>query len=126
MGFSIFIGEKKIRSEEGQKIASAEEMENNSSPLNPSGEGYSNHWQPSYVSLHDFSTRTGLKKLFDEILENHPGCVSLKKSHLSLLRIPIKSRLKMFKEYDKERLLWLEFWFNWALENCVDPCISNS
>lgn len=123
MGFSIIIGEG---IKDGKRLCAAE-TERADAPVNPSGEGRSNHWQPSYTGMHDFSNGlSGLSEMFEEILKSHPGCVKIKKRYLVEVQIAIRSRWKLLQEQDQMRLKFLEFWLDWALKNCKKPVISNS
>lgn len=117
------------------------------------GQGNSRH--PAYSGWSNFCDRTGLYKLFfDEhhgLMRKHPGCFRLRKTD----RASIKEALDSYKakhpnsipgwcsckecnscfksdnlpheelDGDLARLIWLDFWVDWAMNNCDVPVISN-
>lgn len=115
-----------------------------------------NHRHPSYSAWADFTRRNGLYEFFfdDEkgLMRQHPGCFRINKEHLVILKEALKKRElidnrpagldprmhdlskdwveipmeEQTHDYDKVRLHWLIFWFDWALNNCKCPAIRNS
>ena len=118
--------------------------------------GNSNRRSPSYSGWGDFCRETGLYDLFykewEGLIYNHPGCKPITQEHYqevydALERYKEKAtKLPGFSGYSKwdknlqlwitadedkydfilPRLMWLEFWMKWALENCETPAIRNT
>jgi hypothetical protein len=117
--------------------------------------GNSNVRSPSYSGWADFCREAGLHDLFllqhDGLMGEHPGCQMVKPSDLQFVQAALTKRkqtstlppgfsdVKFNKDsqswenidegkYDAAlaRLLWLEFWMKWALENCETPAIQNT
>lgn len=117
--------------------------------------GKSNSRSPSYSTWSNFCKDTGIYYLFYNVSGHlhggHPGYTDITKDmvdHIKLMVERWKSKSKLppgfegFPIYDPllgdyvtpdegkydhmlARLLWLEFWTNWALENCEKPAIVN-
>ena len=109
----------------------------------------SERW-PSYSGWHDFCDEVGLRELFyDEekgLLAHHPGTVALNRDHLVVIEAALKRRratngrkepgfpdetpagelIENGKDPQLARLVWLEYWVRWALENCERPALHNS
>lgn len=108
--------------------------------------GNSNCRRPSYGAWQAFCKYADIYDVFyDEtntFRGGHPGCVILKRSDLERIR---EARIKIerastlppgfneyyavgLEKYDAilARLIWLEWWMNWALTNCETPAIENS
>lgn len=122
-------------------------------PIFPNDEltGNSNARHPSYIAWHDFCREAGIHELFysedDGLMRQHPGCFPLKDVHLEAVKLEIKKRKILsdkppgfasseknddgsYVDEDKydavlARLLWLEFWIDWALKNSETPAIEN-
>ncbi len=103
--------------------------------------GNSNSRYPSYLAWSEFCKEAGIYDVFYDETEmfrgGHPGCVLLKKSDLERIREArirrerISTLLPGFdndKIYDAvlARLIWLEWWMSWALDNCETPAVENS
>lgn len=118
--------------------------------------GNGNSRSPGYSAWGGFCRETGLYDLFfsksDGLCSNHPGCELLNSSHLATIRGALDSwKAKATKppgfadlpkfnpasgavetpdegKYDHQlaRLIWLEWWVAWALENCETPAIQNT
>ena len=135
MGYRLLIGEKTIEREEydGELVEHiyAKEIENDQAPDN--GIGYKDNTRsPSYRGWWEFREATGSHGLFDELINEHPGCVDLTRDHLeTLVRIynTYKKKNKQstdeFVNYNINRLEWLVFWVEWALNNCKNPVFVN-
>ena len=107
---------------------------------------------PSYSVWKEFCQQTGLYELFynkeSGLLEQDQSVVKINKGHLEIIRSALKELQAKatkppgfpdwkidanrntiihidFDKYDSTlaRLLWLDFWFDWALENCKIPAI---
>lgn len=108
---------------------------------------------PSYSGWAEFCRATGLSSLFfgaqgfarrENIAERdtclihqHPGVTLLRALDLVEVRHavalwkakpwPTEERIPGFDpELNLARLLWLEFWIEWALKNCEHPAIGNT
>ena len=118
--------------------------------------GNSNSRSPSYSGWMDFCQESGLYDLFytkwEGLIDTHPGCVPINQSHYdevydALERFKKKATkppgFSGYSSWDKEnevwitpdedkydhilaRLMWLEFWMKWALDNCETPAIQNT
>ena len=111
-----------------------------------------NHRSPSYTTWSQFTKESGLHTLFfaewDGLMCEHPGCKMLNAEHLKEVQKALKKWQKQSSKppgfesnkftatsieridvgvYDHTlaRLLWLEWWMRWALENCETPAIEN-
>lgn len=109
--------------------------------------GKSNMRSPSYSVWSDFCRATGLYELFyDEcghLHARHPGCIGITQEDAdfvtaALARYRAKATLPPGFEqawdysgppnydYNFARLIWLEFWMQWAVKNCETPAIQNT
>ena len=118
--------------------------------------GNSNSRSPSYTAWHDFCKTAGIFGLFyDErghLHAGHPGCVMLTNDDLEVVRLALNEWKKKatlppgfdgFPRFNHEarrwetpdegkydpilgRLIWLEWWMDWALKNCETPAIQNT
>lgn len=144
MGWEILIGEwdEDARSEdpEGtpQTVAHVEVAE--APAFDGDDAGHSNCRRPSYVDWHSFCRATGLADLFHGkagLFAEHPSTVRLTKRHARI----VKQAREMFQaarpaaqptflsaseqDHHLARLIWLEWWVNWAIANCKRPAIHN-
>lgn len=115
-----------------------------------------NYRWPSYSGWANFCREAGIYPLFygDDpqarggLLENHPGCVLLTEEHYKVVADALVARKAIAEhppgfmldegypipqdgtpgEFDAilGRLVWLEWWMRWALDNCETPAIGNS
>lgn len=109
--------------------------------------GNGNLRSPSYSVWREFCTATGLFDLFYEeyygLLAEHPGCRGITQQDAdqvtaALTRYKAKATLPPGFEddsdyqgppnfdYDLVRLMWLEFWMQWAVKNCETPAVQNT
>lgn len=108
--------------------------------------GNGNERSPSYSTWADFARTVGLYEFFyDErghLHAGHPGCIGITKEDADLVtaalnRYRAQSTLPPgFNSWDYEgpatfdghlaRLIWLEWWMRWAVENCETPAIQNT
>jgi hypothetical protein len=118
--------------------------------------GNGNSRSPSYSVWAEFCRMTGIYELFLEkyegLMDSHPGCKMLRPEHLLIVQAALTKwqhtatlppGFEGYPEHDKEtgewvtpdagkydatlaRLMWLEFWMRWALENCETPAIENT
>ena len=152
MGYSFYIGNAvpEFSKEDGELTARwvVGRTENDNAPTfqNDQCTGSSNGRHPSYSGWYSFCEEAGLVDLFyDErghLLAGHPGCALLTADDLARVRAALhlrraKSRYPpgfsaAMSANDGEcdaclaRLIWLEWWISWALENCETPAIQNT
>lgn len=109
--------------------------------------GKSNMRSPSYGVWAEFCRDTGLYEFFYDESGNlhagHPGCVGITQEDADLVtavlnRYRAKATLPPGFEaddrysgparydYNLARLMWLEFWMQWAVRNCETPAIQNT
>lgn len=110
---------------------------------------------PGYSQWSEFCTLTGLTSLFFDavsgLMREHPGVFALDDSHLAAVRVarvrweaahPVAVPGWDFSPYGLPsdgpddgvrgrdgvlaRLLWLEWWMEWALRTCERPAIGNT
>lgn len=144
MGYSIYIGEAELEKEmySGMYRARVNEKCLLEAP-SFAGDPLSNHKNgrhPSYSGWHEFAKKAGLKDFFfDEnygLMRAHPGCFLLKPEHLSKIQETKTTWVEKhpntipgFMDIEKDdvlaRLIWLEFWIDWSLQNCKNPAIYN-
>lgn len=109
--------------------------------------GNSNSRSPSYTVWAEFARATGLYEFFFDdrghLHAGHPGCVGITQEDADLVTAAL-NRYKSkavhppgFSDWygktpdDKPvdahlaRLIWLEFWMQWAVKNCKTPAIQN-
>lgn len=73
-------------------------------------------------------------KRVSPVLQEHPGHVVLTEDDLKIVREALVNRKKLGTKpgYNDgedgilDRLLWLDFWIDWALKNCKIPILRNS
>jgi len=137
-------------------VVNSESSDNAPTFPNDEMTGNGNSRSPSYSGWSDFCREAGIYSLFYDDRGNlhagHPGCVMLKQSDLALVkeakeswhRIATKppgfSGYPQYNHVNKQweepdagkydstlaRLIWLEWWIAWALDNCETPAIQNT
>lgn len=102
-----------------------------------SGNGNSRH--PGYSQWGEFCDIAGVRALFFDkeqgIMRHHPGTFSITQHHLDEITEArttwIADHPNTIPGFTEEhdgilaRLLWLEWWFRWALAHCDRPAIHN-
>lgn len=106
----------------------------------------SNVRSPSYTVWSDFARQTGLYEFFynerGHLHAGHPGCIGITTEDVDLVAATLARYRRGatlppgFEKWDYEgpqrydyhlaRLIWLEWWMRWAVENCETPAIENS
>jgi hypothetical protein len=112
--------------------------------INDQMTGNSNGRHPSYSGWSDFLEKTDLGDLFyNDLMAQHPGCVQITSEHYERVHSALESYQKIAtkppgfgdwmnnvdgSQYDPylARLIWLDFWMKWALDNCETPAIRNT
>jgi hypothetical protein len=108
---------------------------------------YCNERSPSYSIWSDFCEEVGIYDVFynerGHLHASHPGCIGITPEDLETVQKALKNRQESATlpagfekgwtydgpanfDYHLARLIWLEYWMRWALENCETPAISNS
>ena len=109
--------------------------------------GNSNSRSPSYSVWADFCHSTGLSSLFYDyrghLKAGHPGCMGITQDDADFVTEALKNYRKeatlepgfeadwqhegpATRDYHLARLIWLEFWMQWAVKNCETPAIENT
>ena len=105
-----------------------------------------NSRSPSYSVWSDFCKQTGIYSLFYDdrghLLAGHPGCIGIDQG----FRAGIAEALAAYQakatpppgfeawnydgpanfDYHLARLIWLDWWVDWALKNCETPAMENT
>lgn len=155
MSYDIYIGNAVVETwDDGKFHVRVGKMSVEEAPSFPNdhmtGKGNSRH--PAYSGWSNFCREAGLYDLFfdkeDGLMRDHPGTFQITKTHLEAVRVALMAWVKAhpntnpgFEEDDwmkpefrdkiinpdpiLARLIWLEFWMNWAIENCENPAIHN-
>jgi hypothetical protein len=145
MGYSIRIGNAvpEFSKEDGELYACwvVKSATSDEAPtfINDQMTGNSNGRHPSYSGWGDFCDATGLGDLFykkwEGLIYKHPGCVMITEDHYAEVHNALERYQKIATKppgfadaYDPQlaRLMWLDFWMRWALDNCETPAIYNS
>jgi hypothetical protein len=118
--------------------------------------GNGNSRSPSYSVWPEFCRAAGIYDLFfddrGDLIGGHPGCILITDRHLSEVRAASKRMQAAatkppgfcgYPKFDREsrkwitpdegvydhnlaRILWLEWWMEWAVKNCDTPAIQNT
>ena len=104
--------------------------------------GKGNSRRPGYSSWHNFCEATGLLDLFFHkktgLMREHPGHASLSSEHLQQIQQAHDAFVRKYphahpsyreddpvENYHLIRLLWLEWWIRYAIEQCEHAAIYN-
>lgn len=143
MGYDILIGNR-VPADKGARqcgrVFEVERLEHPDAPLfggDPTGR--SNHRASSYSTWEEFCKDVDLYYLFFSktvgLMREHPGVQPLTEYHLSHVRAALKAwnarhhlppGWRPGQDALKARLMWLEWWMDWALRNCRVPALENS
>lgn len=152
MGYSLTIGEAvlgKIGDDEwgaGYVYVTAEEVHHDDAPAFGEPTDYKNERWPSYSSWADFADFAGLTDiLFDptspgNIRGGHPGHFLITEKFKADVDAAMERYMKKYpdavptykdfenRRHDGElcRFVWLQYWTDWALENCKNPIFLNT
>jgi hypothetical protein len=149
MGYNISIGNARVEQDlDGVQLLAkwvVDVVTNDQAPEFPNDQvtGKSNMRMPGYSAWGDFCRESGLYRLFygdDGLIAYHPGCAKISAQHVAEVKKAVFSWQKARVEsgftaepgfgmgYDQilARLLWLEYWMTWAIDNCEIPAIGNS
>lgn len=82
---------------------------------------------PSYTGWEYFLDGTDLKDWWEKVGNSHPGIYGLTLEDRILITEKLNTYTKTEEEdWNYNRLVWLEYWVRWAVENCETPAIENS
>ena len=147
MGYLITIGELHVGKNPGDGIDcsciffSAKAVSHESAPAFVEPTDFTNSRLISYSAWSNFLEYAGLYDAFffnGRLIGGHPGVRLVTKDLLELIQ-ESKSRMEqsnpppvaIMENYTEKngyycRIIWLEYWCKWALENCETPVIANS
>lgn len=148
MGYDIYIGNAEISydTDEGEIRIDVAVRDEPEAPYSE-GDDYArttNHRAPSYTNWGDFARRVGLAGFFFDqevgLMREHPGAFPITAQHVNQVAIARETLLgyaphatarckasDLFpSNCDLVRLIWLEWWMRWALDNCQYPTIQNT
>lgn len=143
MGYTLTIGELKVipdlsaALDDDGLFFTAEAVSHEGAPAFGEPTDHSNSRWPSYTAWAETMRDTGLYDVFfwdGTLLGGHPGARLVTQR----LRETVSSALASYREahpVEAEfgtdeganicRLIWLDYWIGWALENCKTPVIAN-
>lgn len=138
MGYDIRIG-RRLEREDGTPFVADEIVMDAPDFPGDDGSNHANRRRPSYGSWQRFCDATGLHRMFYDrdagLLANHPGIADLTPAHLAEVRRAIERYRKPRPgiepgyggslDHDLARLLWLEWWMDWALKQDKPAAIEN-
>ena len=118
MSYQLAIGEYSSYEDEGylveyvleQRMAGVPKIGNASNDCNEKSVNESQWWA--------FLESSGLAEAFAELMPESSLIADIEPHHLDSVRKANKANLS---GWDLNRLLWLEFWMDWALRNCKRP-----
>lgn len=147
MGYSITIGELSIDAapEDGVECScinfSAKGVAIEGSPAYGEPTDGTNQRWPSYSSWSNHLENAGLYDVFffgGHLIGGHPGVrlvtkellerISKAKADLESEHPNIEATMQPYTDINGTycRVIWLEYWCKWAIENCTVPVIANS
>lgn len=151
MGYTIKIGEASFYKDSDYSYIdiTAKPEKHDGAPAFGEPTDFTNQRWPSYTVWAEFLKATGLYDLFTDedrgLMRKHPGTALLTKQHQETIRDALnkwkeKGTNPGFSEtFDGKivegqensdpmlaRLIWLDYWVTWAVENCENPVITNS
>lgn len=148
MGYDITIGELKVdkypeEALEGSGLFfTAKSETHKDAPAFGEPTDYTNSRWPSYSAWSNFADYVGLTDvLFDyrgNLVGGNPGVrlltpeilakITAAKARMEALSPPPQPTMENYTEKNGHycRLIWLEYWCKWALDNCEVPVIANS
>lgn len=144
MGYSIRIGNRVDADADGKECGFEFMIEDAESPDAPKFDGdettgQTNRRLPTYGAWTEFAADVGLTAFFFDkekgLMRDHPDVQLLTPEHLVTVRASIGlwgARHRKppgwghGQDGHKARLLWLEWWIDWALRTCAVPAFGNS
>ena len=154
MGYTIKIGEAIVDVDYDFDYVTVDvrDEKHDNAPAYGEPTDFTNQRWPSYSGWNEFCKDTGLYDLFYDddkgLIRPHPGEKPLKQEHLDMINEAVECRQKenggkpaqtwdpkisitedsRINDGDSQlsRLLWLQYWVKWALENCKQPINKNT
>lgn len=118
MSYQLAIGEYESFEGDGYLVEFVQEQRIATAPFVGVVSNSSNEKMVNESQWWDFLEAVGLVDTFTELMPESSVIADIKPYHLESVRNANKSGLG---EWDLNRLLWLEFWMDWALTNCNRP-----
>lgn len=150
MGYTFTIGNSVLTNDpeqdETDRVVIGMRLEHAPTFVNDNLTGKYNSRSPGYTVWNDFAFSTGLHSFFYDETNNlkagHPGYVFITQADVDLVKDALdKYQAKAILppgfekpdhvgpdnyDYHLARLIWLEFWMRWAVDNCEFPAIQNT
>lgn len=148
MGYNLIIGELEIEKNPDDGLDSdclcfsAKGIYLDNAPAFGEPTDYTNQRWPSYTAWSDFARDSGLYDvLFDQqgrsLVGGHPGVRLVTEGLCNAVKNALEQRKLKYPEsiaqFEGEhsdsvlcRLIWLDFWLDWACKNCETPVLANS
>lgn len=131
MGYSITIGNAVVETDKSyfpELYASwrVEGVRHDNAPAFGEPTDYTNGRWPSYSGWASFLEATGLNDWWSKVADSHPGCYGLEQEDVDIVAEALKNYVSEGEEdWQHKRLIWLDYWVRWAVENCETPAIEN-
>lgn len=148
MGYTITIGELETQAYPNDGLDcscirfDATGVRHDAAPAFGEPTDYTNSRWPSYGVWHEFMRSVGLGDVFftedGHLIGGHPGVrlvtremVEAVASALAAYRAKHPALQAVLSDNDKDsgwlcRLIWLDYWLRWSIDNCKTPVIANS
>jgi len=152
MGYSLSIGEAVMdvvpedEWGDGQINITVEEVRNDDAPAFGEPTDYTNQRWPSYTSWWNFAEFTGMENILFDVDANenirggHPGHFLITDMFKDAIDTAMKDytnkypdAVPSFEDFENRphdghlcRMVWLQYWVDWALENCKNPIFLNT
>lgn len=143
MGYKITIGDLTLDTETGAPTVAYTARAD--APDHDPAVDVGNVRRPSYTAWEAFCRISGLEPLFfgcpagghreTGLMAEHPGIARLLPGDLEAVRDARVARQSAMGEIDPgfgpgedqtlARLIWLEYWIEWAVSNCANPSLAN-
>ena len=153
MGYNLTIGNAVLGQpypETNEYFVDVEGFEHPEAPAFGEPTDHTSERWPSYSGWYDFCDEVGLTEVFYDaeggLMKSHPGTAALTRDHLAVIEKALVRRRAMNggkepgfpdetpegalvengKDPQLARLVWLEYWVRWVLENCERPAMRNT
>lgn len=132
MGYNIAIGNAVVEADKAyfpelHAAWTVKVVEHENAPAFGEPTDYSNARWPSYSGWAGFLRATDLEDWWKKVAEQHPGCYGLEQEDVDTVAEAMKKYVKSDEEdWNYNRLVWLDYWVRWAVENCETPAIENT
>ena len=132
MGYNITIGNAVVETDkdyfpELHAAWTVKVVKHENAPAFGEPTDFSNARWPSYSGWAEFLRATDLEEWWKKVAEQHPGCYGLEQEDVDTVAEAMKKYVKSDEEdWNYNRLVWLDYWVRWAVENCETPAIENT